>query len=405
MAVAAVFGASQVLDVYLMALVLIGVPVAVVAMALQTTLVPALVGRSPDAAAGLLGGALKWTLAILAVALPIWLAILPYALNFLYPANRESATSELFSACIWLIPYYLSNGAALLFYGALQARKVFWANALCPGMFPLAILALLAFLPQADIRVLLVGTVIGSGLECLVLVLLLLRGRLLRWNRTAGSGLLHVMRLAMPLMISTVVVSFSPVVEQMIAYRLSPGSVSLLNYGNKVPAALNSLLVMAIGIVVLPHFADLVMREEWRACRKLFLRLCLIAVGTGLLVAGAGIISADLLVRVLFERGAFTQANSEIAANVMQMYLVQLPFLLIVILSHRALIALSKTQSLAVFTMLQLVLGGLFAFMLSEPFGVMGVALGTSIGTIFGAVSLISFAWWQMTARVETPAK
>lgn len=127
-AVAASFGASQALDTYLIAFVLIGVPVSIVVVAMQTTLIPALVNKDSNAAAGLLGGAIKLAVALLILALPIWLAVLPAALGVLYPGEAENIRHDLLSACLWLIPYYFFNGINLLLYGALQARKVFLAE-------------------------------------------------------------------------------------------------------------------------------------------------------------------------------------------------------------------------------------------------------------------------------------
>lgn len=394
MAVATRFGAAEMLDAYLMAFVLIGLPVSVMVVAMQTTLIPALVGKDEDSAAGLLGGAIKLALSLLALALPVWLAMLPWTIGMLYPNSAEGARSILFEACLWLIPYYFINGANLLFYGALQARKVFWPNAALPGLFPLAMLAALWFMPQTDMRVLLVGTVAGSMLEGTALYFVLKRGGLLRWRNTGGSGLFRVLRLAVPLMAGGIIASFAPVVEQLIAYNLGPGAVSLLNYGNKVPAALNSLLLTAIGIVVLPHFAELISRREWVSCRKLYFRLSGIALGVGVLAAGIGIILAEPIIRLLFERGAFTAANSREAADAMRMYLLQLPFLLLAMLSMRVLIALEKTVTMTWITAMQLALGGALAYAISRYFGVAGVALGTAAAAMLGSI-LLGWAAWR----------
>lgn len=394
MAVAARFGAAETLDAYLMAFVLIGIPVSVIVVAMQTTLIPALVDKSADAAARLLGGAVKLALGLLALALPVWLLILPWILGILYPGSMVSGRDALFEACLWLIPYYFINGVNLLFYGALQARKVFWPNAMLPGLFPLAMLAALWLWPNVDIRVLLLGTVAGSAFEGMVLCLLLRRAGLLRWQRTAGSGLLRVTCLAVPLAAGGVVAAFAPVVEQLIAYRLGAGAVSLLNYGFKVPAALGSLLVTAIGIVVLPHFAELISQQAWQPCRALYLRLCGIALAVGLGVAGVGVVFSEPIVRLLFERGAFTLIHTIDAAAVMRMYLLQLPFLLVAMVSLRALAALDKTATMTGIATTQLVLAGVLSYGLSHQMGVAGVALGTAAAALCGA-GMLGWATWK----------
>lgn len=390
---AASFGASQALDTYLIAFVLIGVPVSIVVVAMQTTLIPALVNKDNNAAAGLLGGAIKLAVALLILALPVWLAVLPVAFGALYPGKGGDDRHELLLACLWLVPYYFINGINLLLYGALQARKVFWPNAVLPGLFPLAILTVIWLLPDASIHSLLIGTVIGSVLEGAALVIVLIRERLIRLWRTVGYGLKPVVRLAMPLMAGGVIASFAPIVEQLIAFSLGPGAVSLLSYGNKVPAAVNSLLLTAIGIVVLPHFAELMAKREWCVCKKLYLRLSVIALAAGILVAGVGMTLSETIIRLLFERGAFTALDTQESADVMSAYLFQLPFLLVAMVSMRALVAMERTLVMTWITAGQLTLAGSLAYYFSSKYGVMGVASGTAAATLFGAAVLGIAAW------------
>ena len=393
-AIAARFGASQALDTYLLAFVLIGVPVSIVVVAIQTTLIPALVNKDSNSAAGLLGGAIKLAFVLLLLALPIWLAVLPVAYGVLFAGRSEQGGQELLEACRWLIPYYFFNGVNLLLYGALQARKVFWPNAMLPGLFPLAILTVIWLLPGASVHALLIGTVIGSVLEGASLVIVLRREQLLRLWRTVGFGLMPVVRLALPLMAGGVIASFAPVVEQLIAFRLGPGAVSLLSYGNKVPAAVNSLLLTAIGIVVLPHFAELITKREWCACKKLYLRLSVIAIGTGILVAGVGTTLSETIIRLLFERGAFTASDTQESAAVMSVYLFQLPFLLVAMVSMRALVAMGRTLALTWITAGQLTLAGSLAYYFSGQYRVLGVATGTATASVLGAVVLGIAAWY-----------
>lgn len=396
MLVAGSFGASHALDVYLMAFVLIGVPVSVIAVAVQTTLIPALVSKDVDDAAGLLGGAIKFAILLLALALSVWFVLLPLAFGVLYPSNSGDMRQQLLSACAWLIPYYFINGMNLLGYGALQARKIFWSNAVLPGLSPLAILLVVWIFPGTNLHTLLVGTVMGSAAEGLSIYALLRRENLLRLRGTAGSGLLLVMRAAVPMMIGGLIAAFAPVVEQAIASKLGAGAVSWQSYGNKVPSALNTMLLTAIGIVVLPHFAELISKREWVACSRLYSRLAGISLLTGVVVAGFGIVFSRDVVSLLFQRGAFTASDSSETSGVMCVYLLQLPFSLIAILSGRILIATGKTIALAWIAGVQLLLGGALAYFLSGRYNVVGVVLGTTIAIMLGAVLLSTTAWRQL---------
>ena len=403
-AIAAKFGAGQALDIYLMAFVLIGVPVAIIAVAMQTTLIPALVEKDAYSAAGLLGGALKLAMALLVFALPVWLLLLPFFLGILYPNSTGTSTNELVVACFWLIPYYFTNGMNLLFYGALQARKVFWPNAVLPVLFPLSILIAMWLFPAVDIHSLLIGTVAGSLCEGAVLFFVLQKNHMLRLRQTSGMGLMTVVYLALPLMWGGVVTSFGPVVEQLLAFRLGPSAVSLLSYGNKLPAAANSLLLTAIGIIVLPHFSELITLGQWGACRKLYLHLSAIALGLGALIVGVCFSFSEPIIQLLFERGAFTAANTQEVAMIMCAYLLQLPFLLVAMISMRALVAMRKTLIMTSVFTAQLILAGSLAFLFSSHYGVVGVALGTTAAVISGASILGMIVWYRFNEQSKSLA-
>ena len=402
--VAAKFGAGQALDIYLMALVLIGVPVSIIAVSMQTTLISALASKDANDAAGLLGGAIKFAVVLLILALPIWLVLLPIVLNTLYPNLAEVNTSELLVACLWLIPFYFTNGVNLLLYGALQARKVFWPNAVLPGLFPLSILITMWLIPDTSIRSLLIGTVAGSLCEGFVLLFISQRNRMLRLWQNSGVGLMSVVRLALPLMVGGVIASFSPVVEQLLAFRLGPGAVSLLSYGNKLPAAMNSLLLTAIGVIVLPHFSELMAERQWGVCRKLYLHLSVTALVLGILIVCVGSVLADVIIRLFFERGAFTAANTREVAVVMCVYLLQLPFLLVAMISIRALVAMRRTLIMTSISTAQLILAGSLAFLFSSHYGVVGVALGTTVAVMLGTGIFVAMAWYRLNEQFRSLA-
>lgn len=399
-AVAARFGTNESLDAFLMAFVLIGVPVSILVVALQTTLIPALVERQDArSAAGLLASTLRLVVLGLAAVLPLWLWLLPSLLGSLRTGPAPAGPDPIIQACWWLVPYYFSNGINWVLYGALQARRSFWPNALLPALFPLATLVTLALAPEAQLDVLVMGTVAGSALECAVLLMLIRSHGLLQWQASDRAGLKIVARLAAPLMLGGLIGAFAPLVEQFIAFSLGPGGVSLISYGNKIPAALSSLLVIAMGVVALPHFSELVQQQKWWDCRHLYRRLTLLVLIAGAAVAASVMLVAQPLMGLLFVRGAFTVEHSLEAAAVMRMYLLPLPFALAGILATKVLIAASQTTTATLIACLQFALSASLAFALARSHGVTGVALGTAIGSMFGSALQVWAAWQWLGAR------
>ena len=49
---------------------------------------------------------------------------------------------------------------------------------------------------------------------------------------------------------------------------LGTGSVSTLNYANKVGNLVGGMVTLALGTAVLPHFSEMVTRQDWRGLRR-----------------------------------------------------------------------------------------------------------------------------------------
>src|SRR5262249_13833634 len=158
-------------------------------------------------------------------------------------------------------------------YGVLQSRKVFLRSALIPIATPLVVMALVA-LAGADLKVLIGSLTAGTAAETVLVLLLLLReqpraaapaeetpGKM----REFACGTL----MCMP---GPLVTGLTPVIEQPIASGLGHGTISALGYANKLPATLNTLLTTAIGVTILPYFAEQLSRGDEQNCRRFFVR-------------------------------------------------------------------------------------------------------------------------------------
>src|SRR5574340_982251 len=176
--VASIFGLSGALDIYLVAFVLIGVPLSILLNAVQTALITHLSGNNlaPHEEASRFVATSLLTLTCLAVLLPLWLWALPYALPWLASGFSVEKRQALEAALYWLIPYYFLNGFNLLGYGVLQAKGRYLANGLLPSATPVVIiLVLLAWSVPGDWKALAASLVIGSAIESLLLLVTLYR--------------------------------------------------------------------------------------------------------------------------------------------------------------------------------------------------------------------------------------
>jgi putative peptidoglycan lipid II flippase len=399
--VAFYFGTSQDLDIYLMALMFIGMPISIIVVSLQTSLIPVIAGTDSKHAALLLGSTLRFVFIILLFLLPLWLISLPFLLNIFYASVDELILIKLINSCYWLMPYYFISGINLLLYGALQARRIFWPCALLPGLFPLTTLTVLLIVREADVRLLIFGIIVGSLFELFAIFSILIRERAINFKYVPGSGLANVLVTSIPLMVGMASSALAPIFEQMISFGLGAGNVSLLNYANKIPIALNTVLVTAVGVVIFPHIAELIAAKKWGVCRLMYLRLVIILISLGLVIVSIIAYFARDLISLLFERGAFTASESSETAKIMIIYLVQLPFLLAAMVSQRTLAATGKTWIMSSIGVGQLCISICLSYILSNRFGVIGVASGSSLAVATAAIIFVVVAWQQFYKKIS----
>ncbi len=405
--VAAAFGVSGALDAYLMGLMLIGVPLGLLLNAIQTAFIPLFVEvretRGTQAGAHFLRSTASATLLVMTAALILWLVILPWVIDIVghgFDAAKQAAVRDTF---LWLVPYYFLNGLNLLGYGALQADKRFLSSAILPVCIPIATIAIVLGAGSGDVRELVMGFVIGSFLEWVAI----------HWRlRRSGASLLpgrlpvtpEIRRLAQGagvLLGGAFVLAFAPMIEQGLASGLGEGTVAAMAYAFKLPAMISGILVTAVGVTVLPFFAEMLARGDVAACRRAFRHYALALLAGGSVLALITIALSELLVALVFQRGAFHAEDTRIVADIQRAYLVQIPGALVGMLAVRLLVAQGAYGAVAAVTSLSVIVAGVLAWALSRQMGAVGIALGLSIGASVSAVVLVVMAWRRFA---KTPA-
>ncbi len=172
----------------------------------------------------------------------------------------------------------------------------------------------------------------------------------------------------------------SSFLDTFLASFLITGSVSYLFYANRVFQLPLGIIAIATATALFPSISKALNRgDEKDAYSNLARAFWLLAFLLGASVMG-GIILAEPIVWVLFERGAFTQAQTLETVKVLSMYMIGLMpygfaklFSMFLYASHRH----SKAAKIA---SIALVINILASLLLMKPLGAMGLALAGSIG-------------------------
>lgn len=308
-----------------------------------------------------------------------------------FDATKQALTIEL----AWiLLPSLWFGGMSHLTGVLLNARERFALVAMAPGMVSLTVVVCL--LPAVDgdvVRLLAIGTVLGFGLEWLVLLTVSWRlGYLGLPRRVPWAPLRRMLGQFAPLLASHGVVAGVGLVDQTMAAWLPGGSVAVLSFANKLPTLFTSLGSMALGVALLPHFSAMVANGDWPLLRATARRVMLIAVvavlpGTALL----WLFSADL-VSLLFQRGEFHAGVVPLVALTQQCFLLQIPFFFVATVFNRLAVACGVGSLLFANSLLSLLLNPLLNLLFMPWLGVAGIALSTSVTIAVGC----GFLAWRL---------
>jgi len=209
---------------------------------------------------------------------------------------------------------------------------------------------------------------------------ILLGGWKYRKSKDVEDEKKHFQSLFLPGILGNSTPQISAFVDTLLATFLMTGSVSYLFYANRVFQLPLAIIAIATATVLFPSVSKaLKNNNETEAYKNLNQAFWLLAFLLGAAMFG-GILLAEPIVWLLFERGKFTAVQTLETVNVLQMYMVGLLpfglaklFSLFLYASHRHL----KAAKIAVYSLITSISASLI---LMHPLGASGLALAGSIG-------------------------
>ena len=385
MLVAHQFGASDSLDAFFVALILPTLLEGVTANSLNAAFIPTYIEvrqkQGAQVAQRLLSNLAAFNLGIL-VLLSILLAASQGWLLLLLGSSfapRKLLLTRRLLFCL-LIPLCFS-GVSTLWQAALNAQQKFAITTIVPIARPIIVVIALLMLARWSIYALAFGTALGPIGELVLSGWCLRRSGASLMPRWYGldAPLRRVLAQYAPLITGAVVLSSTNLVDQSMAAILGSGSVSILNYANKLVSMLLTFGISALSIAVLPNFSILAANEEWGGMRSVLGTYArLIVIITVPLTLGMMWYS-EPLVALLFQRGAFTPETTSKVAQVQTLLCIQVPFFCVGILYARAITALNRNRILAFGTVISVVVNLVLDIVFMRFLGLPGIALSTSV--------------------------
>lgn len=385
-AVAYQFGAGDALDTFLIALLLPQFAMNVVSGSLNAAFIPTYTQvrehEGQAEAQRLFSSVMVWSAGLLIAGSVVLALMAPYILRVVGSGFADEKLALATSLYYILLPCLLLSGVATTWGAILNAHERFAFPSAIPIMSSVVTVLMVVFVAgRWGIYALAIATVGGLLLETALLGWWLgRRGFTLipRWYGTTPA-LNRVWRQYMPMAAGAFLMGSTSLVGQSMAAMLSPGSVSILSYGSKITMLLLGVASVAVSTAVLPYFSRMVTAQDWRGVQHTLATYARLILLITLPLTLLLIYCSEPLVRLVFQRGAFTEADTHLVAGVQSLYLLQVPLCVLGILAVRLISALHANRILMWGAMINLPLSIVLNYVFMQWLGVAGIALAESL--------------------------
>jgi putative peptidoglycan lipid II flippase len=293
-----------------------------------------------------------------------------------------------------LFPILILLGATGMVVGILNSYDRFAAFAISPFFWNVVIILVLVLLEPAfsgDDRIyayaigVLAGTVVQLAIPAFDL-----RNTPFRLTRDIDWHLPDVRRvllLMLPVTISLGLINFNLLINSFFGTLVSDQAPAAIDKAFRIYMLPQGIFSVAVATVVFPTLSRFAARREYdnlRATTANGMRqilLLLVPAAAALLVLSVPI------TRLIYERGEFDAAQTDLVAQALFWFAFSLPFNGLFLLLTRTFFSLQRPWVPTAISGLNLVLTAIVALALYSPFGVGGIVVGTVVATIASVVA------------------
>ncbi|OPY56453.1 MAG: putative peptidoglycan biosynthesis protein MurJ [Pelotomaculum sp. PtaU1.Bin035] len=321
------FGATSAMDAYLVAFSFPSVLFYLFTGALATVVVPvyseyAARGRDREAR-DLFGTFFNLLLLLLVLATIAGLILAPWLVKLLAPGFQGDTVSLAVKLTRWMFPLLIFSGLSALFSGLLNARNIFAVTALNGPLSNLAvIIAVLALGNLWGVYGMALGVLAGGAAGAVVQLPALRRTG---FHFRPGVALNHpdlkkIFKLVLPITLGMSISETYILIDRFLASGLAEGSISALNYANRLIQLPLGLFVTAVGTAVFPSLTRRAAENDLRGLGEGVRRSLRLVILTCAPAAVVLLVLREPLVTLFFQRGAFDARAADMTAVALFFY-------------------------------------------------------------------------------------
>ncbi|MDO5027679.1 MAG: murein biosynthesis integral membrane protein MurJ [Bacillota bacterium] len=382
------FGAQVETDAFVAALKSTNLITAIVSNAIANTFIPMLSKVRADEGEGQVAYHTN-NMLIMSVVVSILLTVLGiFAAPLIVGFVGKGFDAETFNLTLQLtkigMPVMIFSAIVGVMTGYLQSQGRFGATGAIP--IPLNVVYIFYLIVLSD-QFGVVGLTIASVLAILAQALFLLPETIKAGHKyffafnLRDKYVIHALELSMPVLLSVAINDINIAINTSFASGLEEGTVSWLNFANKLNVLILGIFIAAITSIVFPIMSkafsekDIDGGRQSMALATRLIFLITIPATVGLMVL------ARPIVEIAFQRGKFTAYDAEMTAQALIFYAPALTALSLNTLLNRVYYSLQDTITPLIISAIAVSLNVFLNFLLVKFLGHRGLALALTLGT------------------------
>lgn len=391
--IAAKFGAGMETDAFFVALTATGLIGGLISGAINTTLIPVL--SEIEVKKGKVGKILHTNnlINILFIFSPLLVLLGCLVSPIIVRLLAKGFFGQQYDLAVKLtrigMPTLLFSGVIGILAGFLHSEQMYVSSAAIGFPFNFTYIFYLLFLSTSfGIKGLMIASVIAV-ISQLLIQLPEAKNAGFRYQfivKLEDESIKKILSMSLPIFVSVALNDLNAIVDRTLASSLVSGSISALNYANKLNTLILGVFISAITSVIFPLLSKESSNDNIPAMKKIMghgvnlILLITIPATVGLMVL------ATPIVQVAFERGVFDEVATSMTAKALIFYSLGLISMSLRTLLDRVYFSLQDTKTPMVNGSISVVFNIIFNLILVRYMAHAGLALATSIATTIATI-------------------
>ncbi|MTI66928.1 MAG: murein biosynthesis integral membrane protein MurJ [Firmicutes bacterium] len=244
-----------------------------------------------------------------------------------------------------------------------------------------------------NINILIYGTLLSMFLQTIILVSFVYKVgyRYKVFINIKDENIKKMFVLVIPVFLSTAVGKLNVLIDKSLASTLEEGSISALNFGDKINLMIYGIVIASMITVIYPNMIKVALKDNIIIFKRYIIKIINIII---LLVIPLSVLTMCLstpIVKILFQRGHFNYRATFLTSETLFYYSIGLIGISIIGFLTRVFYSLEDSKTPVIIGVLTMIVNIILNFLLVNYLKHKGLALATSISSLFGAILLLFY--------------